>query len=73
MKYIKVFKNWRIMFLTIIAAAALLLILGDGNRISVIVFAKIVGGALAYVCYRLGKHWYEKGEIDEINVFNDNE
>ena len=73
MKYIKVFKNWRIMFLTIIAAAALLLILGDGNRISVIVFAKIVGGALAYACYRLGKHWYEKGEIDEINVFNDNE
>ena len=48
MKYLKVFKNWRIVFLTIIAAAALLLILGDGNRISVIVFAKIVGGALAY-------------------------
>lgn len=73
MKYLKVFKNWRIVFLTIIAAAALLLILGDGNRFSVIVFAKVVGCALAYVCYRLGKHWHEKGEIDEIKVFNDNE
>lgn len=73
MKYLKVFKNWRIVFLTIIAAAALLLILGDGNRFSVIVFAKVVGGALAYVCYGLGKHWNEKGEIDEIKVFNDNE
>ena len=41
MKYLKVFKNWRIVFLTIIAAAALLLILGDGNRFSVIVFAKV--------------------------------
>lgn len=73
MKYLKVFNNWRIVFLTIIAAAALLLILGDGNRFSVIVFAKVVGGALAYVCIRLGMHWNEKGEIDEIKVFNDNE
>lgn len=73
MKYLKIFTNWRIIALSVIAAAALLLILGDGNRLSIIVFAKIVGFFLAYFAYRLGKDWYNSGAIDEIKVFNDNE
>lgn len=72
MKYLKVFTNWRIIALTVIAAAALLLILGDGNRLNVIIFSKIVGFFLAYFAYRIGRHWHDSGEIDELNVFSDN-
>lgn len=73
MKYLKIFKNWRIIALTIMAIAAVILIAGDGNKTNLIVFAKIIGFFVATFCYKIGKDWYESGKIDEINVFNDNE
>lgn len=71
MKYLKILTNWRIIALTIIAIAAIVLIGGDGNRLFLIIFAKLVGFALLCFGYKIGNEWYKKGMIDEINVFND--
>lgn len=73
MKYLKIFKNWRIIALTIMGIAAALLILGDGNKITLILFAKAVGIMVGTVAYKLAKDWHKEGKIDEINVFNDND
>ena len=73
MKYLAIFKNWRLIALLIMAVAAFILILGDGNRDGIIIFAKILGFFLAVFCYKIGNEWHKDGKIDEINVFNDND
>lgn len=71
MKYLKVFRNWRIVALTVFSIAALLLILGDGDNVAVIVFTKLVGFAIGYLVYRIGKDWKGRGMLDELDVFDE--
>lgn len=71
MKYLKVFSNWRIVVLTVLAMAAVLLVLVDCDCIEVFVLTKLVGFFLAYFAYRIGKYWKDKGMLDEINVFDE--
>ena len=73
MKYLKVFKNWRIATLTVMFMATLVLIAGDGDRIGLVVFSKLIGFALGALGYKLGKEWMKDGKLDELNVFNDDE
>lgn len=72
MKYLKIFKNWRIIALTVMAVAAFILILGESEKATVIAITKLIGFTLAFFCYKIAKDWHEKGLINEINEFNDN-
>lgn len=73
MKYLKIFKNWRIVTLTVIFIATFILIAGDCNNIRLILFAKLIGLVLGFLGYKTGKEWMEKGLLKELDVFNDNE
>ena len=69
-QYIKPFLNWRIDLLMALATVALVLILGECEKISTLLIVKAVGFALAYGCYRLAQHWDKKGLINELDIFN---
>lgn len=71
-KYLTPFLNWRVLVLTVLAMAALVLILGEAESLKVFLSIKAVGFALGYLCYRLSKHWDERGLIDELNVYSEN-
>ncbi len=69
-QYIKPFLNWRINLLMALAIVALVLILGECEKISTLLIVKAVGFAIAYGCYRLSQHWGKKGLINELNIFD---
>lgn len=72
MKYLKIFKNWRIIVLTIMFVVATLLLFGDCSSIKAFAL-NIIGLAIGIYTYRLADGWHKQGLIDEINVFNDND
>lgn len=69
-QYIKPFLNWRIDLLMALAIVALVLILGECEKISTLLIVKAVGFAIAYGCYRLAQRWDRKGLINELDIFN---
>lgn len=69
-QYIKPFLNWRINVLMALAIVALVLILGECEKISTLLIVKAVGFAIAYGCYRLAQRWDRKGLINELDIFN---
>lgn len=69
-QYIKPFLNWRINLLMALAIVALVLILGECEKISTLLIIKAVGFAIAYGCYRLAQRWDRKGLINELDIFN---
>ena len=71
MGYLKLFTNWRIVFLTVIYMAAFILIFSESENITAIIATKLIGFALGYTGYTLSKSWGDKGLIDEINVFSE--
>lgn len=73
MKYLKFLKNWRIVALTVMAMAAFLLIISESENVVAVVATKFIGFTVGFFAYRIGKDWYKKGLMDEINEFNDNE
>lgn len=46
--------------------AALFLIAGEGNNVTLIIIAKLVGFALVTFGYKTAKDWREKGLLDEL-------
>lgn len=71
-KYLIPLLNWRVLVLTLLSMVAFVLILGDTDDLTVFMFIKVLGFALGYLCYRLSKHWDERGLIDELNVYSEN-
>lgn len=71
-KYLTPFLNWRVLVLTVLAMAALVLILGEAESLKVFLSIKVLGFALGYLCYRLSRYWDERGLIDELNVYSEN-
>lgn len=69
-QYLKPFLNWRIDLLMALAIVALVLILGECEKISTLLIVKAVGFAIAYGCYRLAQRWDRKGLINELDIFN---
>ena len=72
MKYLKIFKNWRIIALTVMVIAALILIIGESENTIAIVSVKLIGFMLGTFCYKIAKEWHDDGKINEIDEFNDN-
>lgn len=73
MKYLKAFKNWRIIALTVMAAGAIILILSESESMVALLATKAIGFIIGFFIYKIGKDWYNKGLIDEIDEFTDNE
>lgn len=65
-KYLKAYLNWRINTLCMLAMAATVLIVSESKAFIPFISTKIAGFALAYLTFRLGKYWYNKGKIDEL-------
>lgn len=68
--YLQLLTNWRIDLLMALAIVALVLILGECEKISTLLIVKAVGFAIAYGCYRLAQRWDKKGLINELDIFN---
>ena len=68
--YLQLLTNWRIDLLMALAIVALVLILGECDKLSTLLTTKAVGFAIAYGCYRLAQRWDKKGLIDELDIFN---
>ena len=65
-KYLKIYRNWRTHALLIIAAPALILILGECDDMLRLVITKAVGFLLAYIACMLGSYWYRHGKLNEL-------
>jgi hypothetical protein len=68
-KFWKIYTNWRVWTLIVLSAAAAFLLLcemDDDTTPLNFLLAKGIGFGLAYLIYRLGKHWDSKGEINEL-------
>lgn len=61
--------NWRTWVLAIIGSVAFILMCAEPSE-ETSLFAdfavKVAGFATAYAAYRLGKHWYDKGQLNEL-------
>ncbi len=71
-KYLIPFLNWRVLVLSLLAMAALVLILGEAESLKVFLSIKAVGFALGYLCYRLSRYWDNRGLINELSVYSEN-
>lgn len=71
-KYLIPLLNWRVLVLSLLAMAAALLILGDTDDLTVFMIIKPAGFGLGYLCYRLFRHWNERGLINELSVYSEN-
>ena len=65
-KSIKPFLNWRTHVLLIIAAPALILILGECDDMLRLVITKVAGFLLAYIACMLGSYWHRNGKLNEL-------
>ncbi len=63
------YTNWRTYVLAILGTVAILLMCAEtGAETSLLVdiALKATGLANAYAVYRLGKYWYNKGQLNEL-------
>lgn len=67
-KYLKIFKNWRLLALAVIAIAAIMHLASDSDALSLFTLTKIIGISLCYFGYKIGKEWHDDGKINEINA-----
>lgn len=65
-KYLKIYLNWRVNVLTILAMVVTILIASENESLSQLFLTKIAGFVLGYFTFRLGKYWNSKGKIDEF-------
>ena len=73
-KSIKPFFNWRTHVLAIIAAIALILLIGETYSIVTMLFTKAAAAILAILCYALARYWDSKGKISELKeLINEDE
>ena len=63
--------NWRIIVLTILAAATLAFAAGDCDNLVLFFVTKVIAVILGFATHKLSKRW--DGKMPELEVFNDNE
>lgn len=72
-KYLNIYRNWRVIVLSLLCTVAALFILGDCDDMGYLLFTKGIGFGLAYIIYRLGKYWDAKGKINELTALAEEE
>lgn len=73
MKYLLPFKNWRIVVLTILAAATLAFAAGDCDNLGAFLISKVAAVILGFITHSLWNRWDNLGLITELEVWNDND
>lgn len=68
MKYLQPFTNWRIVLLTILAAATLAFAAGDCDNLVLFFVTKVIAVILGFATHKLSKRW--EGRMPELEVFN---
>ena len=68
MKYLLPFKNWRIVALTILAAATLAFAAGDCDNLVLFFVTKVIAVILGFATHKLSKRW--DGKMPELEVFS---
>lgn len=63
--------NWRIIVLTILAAATIAFAAGDCDNLVLFFITKVIAVILGFATHKLSKRW--DGKMPELEVFNDNE
>lgn len=64
-----IYRNWRAYPLMLLAVFSFLLLCGEAEDFKVFLLSKLAGFALMLGCRLLGRYWYGKGllsELDEI-------
>ena len=68
MKYMAIFKNWRIFALTMLVSASVILLLCDSEDIGWLIATKAAGLAMMHLSAWLHGRW--QGKMNELEVFN---
>ena len=66
MKYIKIFFNWRIDVITILAALVLMLAMADSECVILFFATKLAAVILGYLVHVIAKRW--DGKMPELDV-----
>ncbi len=65
----RLFANWRIDVITVLAMVALLLLMCDSDDFTALMLTKAAGLVLGWLAWRLGERWNDK--MPELAMFND--
>lgn len=72
-KYFKIYLNWRINVLALLAVTAIVLITSDCDSPLAFILTKVTGFLLGYLTYCFGKYWQDRGELKELGLLDDEE
>lgn len=70
-KYLKIYLNWRINVLALLAVTAIVLITTDCDSPLAFILTKAMGFLLGYLTYRFGRYWQDRGELKELELLDD--
>ena len=65
-KYLKIYLNWRVNVLVVLAMIITILVASDSDNIFLLFLTKIAGLLLGYLTFRLGKYWNSHNKINEL-------
>ena len=72
-KYLKIYLNWRINVLALLAVTAIVLITSNCDRPLAFILTKVMGFMLGYLTYCFGRYWQDRGELKELELLDDEE
>lgn len=68
MKYLAIIMNWRIVAITLLAAATLFLAMCDGEDVLIVFGTKVLAVIAGYITHVLARRW--EGKMPELDIFN---
>lgn len=70
-KYLKIYLNWRINAMALLAVTAIVLITSNCDSPLAFILTKVMGFLLGYLTYRFGRYWQDRGELKELELLDD--
>lgn len=72
-KYLKIYLNWRINVLALLAVTAIILITSNCDSPLAFILTKVMGFMLGYLTCCFGRYWQDRGELKELELLDDEE
>lgn len=70
-KYLKIYLNWRINVMALLAVTAIVLITSDSDSPLTFILTKAMGFLLGYLTNCFGRYWQDRGELKELELLDD--
>lgn len=70
-KYLKIYLNWRINVMALLAVTAIVLITSNCDSPLAFILTKVMGFLLGYLTYRFERYWQDRGELKELELLDD--